>query len=67
MMAKKMSSVELRGCEKTRAVINAKEATDEDYYTEYHDYILAVKGPSAVSMKRLTISTSTVPSTAMRS
>ena len=42
-MAKKLSNVELRGCEKTRAVIDAKEATDEDYYTEYHDYILSVK------------------------
>ena len=43
MMAKKLSNVELRGCEKTCAVIDAKAATDEDYYTEYHDYILAVK------------------------
>ena len=43
MMAEKMENVELRGCEKTRAVIDIKEATDEDYYTEYHDYILAVK------------------------
>ena len=30
-------------CEKTRAVIDAKTATEEDYYTEYLDYILAVK------------------------
>jgi len=43
MMAAKLSDVELRGCGKTRAIINANEATDEDYYTEYHDYILSVK------------------------
>ncbi len=42
-MAKKLDNVELRGCEKTRAIIDAKEATEEDYYTEFLDYILAVK------------------------
>lgn len=42
-MAEKLSNVELRGCEKTRGIIDAKQATDEDYYTEYLDYILAVK------------------------
>lgn len=36
--------LEIRGCERTRAVLqNAKEATDEDYATEYDDYIIAVK------------------------
>lgn len=39
----KLALVELRGCVKTRAIIEVKEATDEDYYTEYLDYILAVK------------------------
>ena len=43
MMAEKMVDVELRGCKKTREIIDTEEATDEDYYTEYHDYILAVK------------------------
>ncbi len=43
MMAAKLSSVELRGCEKTRGIIDAKAATDKDYYTEYNDYILTVK------------------------
>jgi glutamate-5-semialdehyde dehydrogenase len=43
LVAKKLSNVELRGCEKTRAVIDVKEATEEDYYTEFLDYILAVK------------------------
>ena len=38
-------NVEIRGCEKTRAILGSSvvPATDEDYYTEYHDYILAVK------------------------
>lgn len=39
----KLALVELRGCEKTQAVIDVTEATDEDYYTEYLDYILAIK------------------------
>jgi glutamate-5-semialdehyde dehydrogenase len=42
-MAARLSNMELRGCEKTRAVIDAKEATEEDYYTEFLDNILAVK------------------------
>ena len=42
-MAKRLSNVELRGCEKTRAIISAKPATEEDYYTEFLDYILSVK------------------------
>ena len=37
-------AVELRGCARTRVLIpTASEATEEDYYTEYNDYILAVK------------------------
>lgn len=36
--------VELRGCERTRAVIpEARAATDEDWDTEYLDLILAIK------------------------
>ncbi len=35
--------VELRGDEKTCAIIDAKAATEEDWGTEYLDYILAVK------------------------
>lgn len=34
---------ELRGCAKTRAYIDAKEATDEDFNTEYLDNILSIK------------------------
>ncbi len=47
-MAKKLSNVELRGCEKTRSVIDAKEATEQDYCTEFLDYILAVKVVSSI-------------------
>lgn len=38
-------NVEIRGCEKTKAILgdSVVPATDEDYFTEYHDYILAVK------------------------
>lgn len=36
--------VELRGCERTRDILpEALPATEEDYYTEYNDYICAVK------------------------
>jgi glutamate-5-semialdehyde dehydrogenase len=34
---------EIRGCERTRAIIDAHEATQEDYATEYLDNILTVK------------------------
>lgn len=37
-------TVEIRGCARTRVLIpTANEATDEDYYTEYNDYIVAIK------------------------
>jgi glutamate-5-semialdehyde dehydrogenase len=36
--------VELRGCKKTREIIkNVKDATEEDYATEFLDYIWAVR------------------------
>ncbi|HWP79272.1 MAG TPA: glutamate-5-semialdehyde dehydrogenase [Candidatus Acidoferrum sp.] len=39
-----MKNVELRGCPETLAILpGIKEATEEDYYTEYLDYILSVK------------------------
>ncbi len=34
---------ELRGCEKTRAIIDCNPATDEDWVTEYLDKILSIK------------------------
>lgn len=40
----KKYNVELRGCAKTCVLIpDAIAATEEDYYTEYNDYILAIK------------------------
>jgi glutamate-5-semialdehyde dehydrogenase len=35
--------VELRGCDKTRALINASEATDEDWATEYLAPVLSIR------------------------
>jgi glutamate-5-semialdehyde dehydrogenase len=35
--------VELRGCEKTAAIIDVKEAQEEDWSTEYLDNILSIK------------------------
>jgi glutamate-5-semialdehyde dehydrogenase len=38
------AGVELRGCPRTRAVLpSIREVTDDDYYTEYVDLILAVR------------------------
>lgn len=37
-------NVEIRGCARTRVLVpTANEATEEDYYTEYNDYIVAVR------------------------
>lgn len=36
-------NVEIRGCEKTRKFIDCKPATEEDFSTEFLDYILAVR------------------------
>lgn len=35
--------VEIRGCDKTRAIIKCNTALEEDWHNEYLDYILAVK------------------------
>ncbi len=35
--------VELRGCERTASIIDVKPATEEDWSTEYLDYILSIK------------------------
>jgi glutamate-5-semialdehyde dehydrogenase len=35
--------VEIRGCDKTRSIIDAKAATEEDWQTEYLDLILSAK------------------------
>ena len=46
--ALKDSNVEIRADEICREYYNANEATEEDYYTEYNDYILAVKAVDGV-------------------
>ncbi len=40
--------VEIRGCEKTRKIIDVKEATEEDWRTEYLDLILSIKIVSGI-------------------
>lgn len=35
--------VKIRGCERTRAIISCEAATEEDWQTEYLDYILSIK------------------------
>lgn len=42
--------VELRGCEKTCQILpDATPATDEDFYTEYNDFIMSVKVVSGLA------------------
>lgn len=42
-------TIEIRGCEETRALVPAaKAATDEDYYTEYLDAIISCKVVSGI-------------------
>lgn len=42
--------LEIRGCAKTKVLIpTAEEATDEDFDTEYNDYILAIKVVNTLS------------------
>lgn len=43
MLAQKNSTVELRGDERTQAIIDCMPATEEDFYTEYNDLILSIK------------------------
>ena len=43
------AGVEIRGCSETCAILpGAKPATEEDFYTEYNDYILSVKVVSGI-------------------
>jgi len=41
--ALEQKNVELRGCERTASIIDIKPATEEDFSTEYLDYILSIK------------------------
>lgn len=44
----KKCNVELRGCEKTAAIIDVIPATEDDWKTEYLDYILSVRVVSSL-------------------
>ena len=41
--ALKEKNVEFRGCDRTAKIIPCKAAKEEDYYTEFLDYIISVK------------------------
>jgi glutamate-5-semialdehyde dehydrogenase len=41
--ALEQNGVELRGCERTASIIDVKPATEEDFSTEYLDYIISLK------------------------
>jgi len=41
--ALELEGVEIRGCKRTREIIEAKEATEQDFATEYLDYIISLK------------------------
>ncbi len=41
--ALEQKGVQLRGCEKTASIIDVKPAVEEDWSTEYLDYILSIK------------------------
>ncbi|UCG49176.1 MAG: glutamate-5-semialdehyde dehydrogenase [Phycisphaerales bacterium] len=41
--ALQQKKVELRGCERTAAIIDVRPATEQDWATEYLDYILAIR------------------------
>ena len=36
-------NVQIRGCKLTKQIIDVIDATEEDYYQEYNDYIVAIK------------------------
>lgn len=36
-------NIEMRGDEKTLQIINVNKATEQDFYTEYNDYIVSIK------------------------
>ncbi len=46
--AGKSFSLDIRGCERTCGIIDCTKATDEDFATEYDDYIISVKVVSSL-------------------
>jgi len=43
VIKKVLEGTELRGCKETVDIIGGKEATEEDFFTEYDDYIMSLK------------------------
>lgn len=43
VIKKVLEGTELRGCSETTDIINVKSATEEDFFTEYDDYIMSLK------------------------
>ena len=42
-------NIEMRGCKKTQMIIPVLDATEDDYYREYNDYIIAIKIVSSLN------------------
>lgn len=42
-------NIEMRGCKKTQKIIPVLNATEDDYYREYNDYIIAIKIVSSLN------------------
>ncbi len=43
VVKKTLEGTELRGCPETVSIIGGKSATEEDFFTEYDDYIMSLK------------------------
>jgi len=48
LVKSRLDNVEIRGCERVCGIIECEKATEEDFFTEYNDYILSVKVVSGV-------------------
>lgn len=56
-VALEAKNVLIKGCEKTRAIIDVEKATEEDWKTEYLDYILSIKVVSSIDEAIMHINT----------
>ena len=66
-LAARLAGVELRGDERTRAIIPALAATEEDWRAEYNDLILAVRVVDSLEAGHRSTSTATAATTPMPS
>lgn len=48
-LQKALGKTEIRGCERVRGIIDCVSASEEDWETEYNDYIVAVKVVASLS------------------